>query len=150
MNKEVTAASEQDLLGLGVSLSTNLGHGMLVGLSGDLGAGKTTLVRGILRGLGYEGTVKSPTFTLVEPYQLGKRNIYHFDLYRMESPDELEGIGFRDYLEKSGLILMEWPEKAGSFLPQMDLEIIIKIINEGRRIELVSDTSKGDRVLGRL
>lgn len=150
MNKEVTVAGEDAMVELGVSISKNLPDGAIIGLSGDLGAGKTTLVRGILTGMGHEGTVKSPTFTLVEPYELGKKRIFHFDLYRMESAEELEGIGFRDYLDKPNTILMEWPEKAGSFLPQLDLEIIIQIVNEGRRIEFVSHTSKGDRLVGEL
>ena len=108
--------------------------GGLVTLHGDLGAGKTTLVRGLLRSLGYTGTVKSPTYTLVEPYQVNGRDIFHFDLYRLADPDELEYMGIRDYLRADALCLVEWPEKAGHLLPPPDLCIYIEHDGFARRV----------------
>lgn len=99
-------------------------------LEGELGAGKTTLVRGLLKGLGYNGKVKSPTFTIVEPYQIGKQVVYHFDLYRLNDPEELEYIGARDYFAASAIILIEWPGKAEKNLPEADLICRIVFIDK--------------------
>jgi len=128
-------------------LRSALGHG-LVTLSGPLGAGKTTLVRGLLRATGYQGAVKSPTFTLVESYESKERSIYHFDLYRLADPDELEWLGFRDYLRPEALCLIEWPEKGAGFLPSPDLEITLTPCPEGRKLKLSAGTVKGDAMLG--
>lgn len=119
---------------LGATIAQRLPTGGLVTLHGDLGAGKTTLVRGLLRSLGYTGTVKSPTYTLVEPYQVGGRDIFHFDLYRLAEPDELEYMGIRDYLHADALCLVEWPEKAGHLLPPPDLCIYIEHDGFARRV----------------
>jgi len=108
--------------------------GKVIFLYGDLGAGKTTLVRGLLRELGYEGNVKSPTFTLVETYELQNITLHHFDLYRLHDPDELENIGIRDYVEMGSICIIEWPEKAQFYLPLPHLSCYIDILHDGRNV----------------
>jgi tRNA threonylcarbamoyladenosine biosynthesis protein TsaE len=110
--------------------------GWLVHLRGDLGTGKTTLVRGILRGLGHRGAVKSPTYTLIEPYEPGGLPVYHLDLYRLGDPEELEYLGLRDLLGGEALLLVEWPERAAAALPPPDLEVRIAYAGTGRDLEL--------------
>lgn len=132
-------ASTQQMMALGGRIADAFPHGGLVFLKGDLGAGKTTLVRGLLRHLGFQGTVKSPTYTLVEPYSVNGRDIYHFDLYRLADPEELEYMGVRDYLSSSALCLIEWPEKAQGFLPKATLNVIIQYDNEARKVDLLSE-----------
>ena len=127
---------EAETLGWGASLADQLG-GELVFLRGELGAGKTTLVRGILRGFGHQGAVKSPTYTLLEPYELEGRRIYHFDFYRIEDPEELSFIGIDELLADAALKLVEWPERGGGRLPAPDLELVLTITGEGRLLELV-------------
>ena len=123
---------------LGAAIATLLPVGGIVFLHGDLGAGKTTLVRGLLRSLGFTGTVKSPTYTLVEPYRINDRDIYHFDLYRLGDPEELEYLGIRDYLRKDALCLIEWPEKAGDFIGKVDLSITLAYKKQARSAEIES------------
>lgn len=138
-NKKLTIASEQEMMALGGRIADTFPQGGLVFLNGDLGTGKTTLVRGLLRHLGFTGTVKSPTYTLVEPYSIDDREIYHFDLYRLADPEELEYMGVRDYLSSSALCLIEWPEKAQGFLPQENLNLLIQHADETRKITLISE-----------
>jgi tRNA threonylcarbamoyladenosine biosynthesis protein TsaE len=128
--------SENKMHAFGEQLANKITAPCIIYLHGDLGAGKTTLVRGILRGLGYSGKVKSPTYTLVETYHVNNQTIYHFDLYRLNDPEELEDIGFRDYLSHNPIMLIEWPEKAMSFLPPADLIINIRIDGDKRIVEI--------------
>ena len=119
-------------------LATQLQPGQVVYLHGDLGAGKTTLVRGILHALGHSGKVKSPTYTIVEPYNLAVGSCYHIDLYRFQDPEEWEAAGFRDYFNTTSICLVEWPEKAGYLLPDADIEIQFDILPQGRILHITS------------
>jgi len=127
---------EAATISFGRELATRLEPGVLVYLSGDLGAGKTTLVRGILRGLGHSGSVKSPTYTLLEPYELSTLAVYHFDFYRIGDARELEFIGIDELMDSDAVKLVEWPERAAQRIPAADVQITLQIENEGRRIEV--------------
>ena len=127
---------ESEMLALGRSWSENLDHGCVVFLSGELGAGKTTLVRGVLSGFGYHDIVSSPTYTLVESYQIREKRIYHFDFYRVKFPKELEMIGVRDMITPDSICLIEWPDRGSGFLPEPDYEFDIRYSNTGRRVEI--------------
>lgn len=119
----------------------------LIFLQGNLGAGKTTFSRGVLRGLGHKGRVKSPTYTLVEPYSQNDWQVYHFDLYRLSDAEELEYMGMRDFLDERSLCLVEWPEKGAGFLPMADLLIRLQAQANGREACLVAQTAKGIQIL---
>ena len=125
MQTLITTYSELETKQLGYTLSRRLVPGLLITLKGDLGAGKTMITRGIITGLGHGGAVQSPTFTLVEPYQFEHFTVYHFDLYRLDDEQELELIGFRDYLNKDSVCIVEWPQRAKTLLPPADIEIEI-------------------------
>lgn len=120
---------------------------LLIVLNGDLGAGKTTLSRGILSGLGHMGAVKSPTYTIVEPYDLDIGKVFHFDLYRLMDQEELYDIGFNDYLSESRLCMIEWPDKGGSLVPEADISLQINPNGLGREVILTAQTSLGVNAL---
>jgi tRNA threonylcarbamoyladenosine biosynthesis protein TsaE len=143
-------AEESATLELGAKLAAVLQGGLKIYLSGDLGAGKTTLVRGLLRALGYRGRVKSPTFTLVELYSLSSLNLYHFDFYRFDDPQEWIDAGFREEFGGAGVCLVEWPEKAAGQLPPPDVRIRLDHANAGRDVRLAADTDEGRQCLERL
>lgn len=130
-------------------LSHGLSAGLTIYLHGDLGAGKTTLVRGLLEHLGYIGKVKSPTYTLVEPYVVSGLNLYHFDLYRFADPEEWDAVGFREYFNDESVCLVEWPEKAGDLLPPADIDIHLQLDGKGRQINMHANTDAGKQCLKR-
>jgi tRNA threonylcarbamoyladenosine biosynthesis protein TsaE len=128
---------------LGKHLSATLHPGLVIYLSGDLGAGKTTLIRALLRGLGYDGKVKSPTYTLVEFYVISNLYLYHFDFYRFSDPREWEEAGFREHFGPDTICLVEWPEKAAGWLPPADLTVRLEIKENGRDAVLEANSEKG-------
>lgn len=147
-------ADEAATLALGAQLAQILTSGSNIYLHGDLGAGKTTLVRGLLHAMGHQGKVKSPTYTLVEPYVLAGLNLYHFDLYRFIDPEEWEAAGFRDYFNPESICLVEWPEKAHGLLPAADLDIYIGLSLSaqaaGRQVKISANTASGKQCLAKL
>jgi tRNA threonylcarbamoyladenosine biosynthesis protein TsaE len=139
-NEAATAA-------VGSSLAAVLPERAVVYLEGDLGAGKTTLVRALLRALGHAGAVRSPTYTLIEPYQVSGHSIYHLDLYRLSHPEELEDIGIRDILALPCILLVEWPERGVGALPRPDLRLSLSAAGKGRTLEARADTRTGGQIL---
>ncbi|HHW64703.1 MAG TPA: tRNA (adenosine(37)-N6)-threonylcarbamoyltransferase complex ATPase subunit type 1 TsaE [Rhodocyclaceae bacterium] len=136
-------ADEKDTETLGSALSTVLLPGLQIWLEGNLGTGKTTLTRGVLRGLGYEGKVKSPTYTLIEPYVVSRLDLYHFDFYRFNSPDEYLDAGLDEYFEGQGVCMVEWPDKALPYLPSPDVEVRLEASENGRFVEIGGNTEAG-------
>ena len=151
---KTSLADEEATQALGKSLARVLRAGLIIYLHGDLGAGKTAMTRAILHGAGHQGKVKSPTYTLAEPYQLTIQGqpckLMHFDLYRMSSPEEFIEAGFRDEFNASTICIIEWPEKAERLLPQADLDIFIDIPDEGRDVRIVANSPAGEACLGDL
>ena len=129
-------ADEAATRALGAALAATLEGGGVVLLHGDLGAGKTTLARGFLRALGYQGAVRSPTYTLLEPYTVAVGTVYHLDLYRLADPEELDYLGLRDLDEPGAIFLVEWPERGRGALPPADLEAHLEHAGDGRRARL--------------
>ena len=140
-------ADEVATLALGAQIARGLRPGVTVYLQGDLGAGKTTLVRGLLRALGHAGRVKSPTYTLAEIYNLPAFELYHFDLYRMHDPREWMDAGFREMANGNTVSLVEWPEKAAGLLPPPDLRLLLQVHDDGRQINIVAETALGKECL---
>lgn len=141
---------EAATVGLGKRLVASIAQGAVIYLHGDLGAGKTTLTRGIVQSYGHQGKVKSPTYTLVEPYELAEQNIYHFDLYRLADPEELEYMGIRDYFADNSVCLIEWPEKGLGMLAAPDLEITMEYKGDGRQVTLAAKSDKGQKIINSL
>ncbi len=144
--------NEAATLACGARFAKCLQAGLVVYLHGDLGAGKTTFTRGALHALGHAGKVKSPTYTLVEPYQIllnEKFNymFYHFDLYRFNSEDEWEEAGFRDYFNAQTICIIEWPEKAEHVLPAADIHVQLSLYDTGRKIQFSASTALGNQCL---
>ncbi|KAA0015613.1 tRNA (adenosine(37)-N6)-threonylcarbamoyltransferase complex ATPase subunit type 1 TsaE [Salinicola corii] len=144
LNDEAAQVAFGEMLGQALA-----GRGQ-VHLIGDLGAGKTTLARGILRAYGHVGAVKSPTYTLVEPYETASARIFHFDLYRLGDPEELEFMGARDMLGSDALCLIEWPSRGAGWLPVPDLEVRLQLVSDGRRVSGTAYSQQGRAVLARM
>ncbi len=147
---ELEAADEDAMVACGARLAAAARPSLVIFLDGELGMGKTTLSRGFIRALGHAGAVKSPTYTLVEPYQLGAQQLYHFDLYRLGDPGELEFMGIRDYFGEGAICLVEWPQRGEGALPRADISIKIEREGCGRRLLLRADTDLGKAVLAQM
>lgn len=151
MQFELKAQTSADMEALGRRLAARLAPGQVMFFRGELGAGKTTLIRGVLRGLGVTAAVKSPTYTLVEPYRLNGLEVFHFDLHRLKDPEELEFMGLRDYLGGKGVCLIEWPERGAGYLPPPDAEAQITLAPSTqaleRRVQFTAHTDKGMELL---
>ena len=151
---KLVAASAEETQAIGARLAAALVAAdeqapLVVALTGDLGAGKTTLVGGLLRALGHLGPARSPTYTLIEPYQLGGRDVNHCDLYRLREPSELEDLGLRDLLTPRSVLLVEWPERAGNRLGTPDLSLTLGYLDDGRTVDFAAASEPGQRVLRR-
>ncbi len=149
-NCTLSLDGEAAMVAFGRRLGRVSGGDLTVFLHGNLGMGKTTLCRGVLQAFGHSGAVKSPTYTLVEPYELAEAMVYHFDLYRLADPEELEYLGIRDYFSEPAVRLLEWPDRGRGFLPRADLAVEITLNGTGRSLCCRSFTERGKDVLKRL
>ncbi|MBH0056159.1 tRNA (adenosine(37)-N6)-threonylcarbamoyltransferase complex ATPase subunit type 1 TsaE [Pseudoalteromonas sp. SWXJZ94C] len=143
-------SDEVATVAMGNQIAAIIEQGAVIYLHGDLGAGKTTFTRGVVQGFGHTGKVKSPTYTLVEPYELEKANVYHFDLYRLGDPEELEYMGIRDYFSADVICVVEWPEKGGEFIPVPDLDITLSYVDDERKIVIKSASERGVAIVEKL
>jgi tRNA threonylcarbamoyladenosine biosynthesis protein TsaE len=142
--------NEAETVNFGAKIASTVEGGEIIFLKGDLGAGKTTFVRGFLNALGHSGNVKSPTYTLIEPYSINGRNIYHFDLYRINDPEELEAIGIRDYCDGESICLYEWPEQGQGVLPEADIILSLSHTESAREVKIEAKSAKGEQILSRI
>lgn len=146
-NDEAATVALGEVVGAALQASS---QGVVIDLKGDLGAGKTTFTRGVLRAFGHQGAVKSPTYTLVEEYQLQGRRFYHFDLYRLYDPEELEYMGIRDYFGDENLCLVEWSVRGEGVLPSPDVQIELAPWGDGRCIRIHALSPRGLALVGQL
>lgn len=147
MGITVSAQTETEMVALGHQLGRCLKEGGILYLEGDLGAGKTTFCRGVVQSFGHKGAVKSPTYTIVEPYEMDDLCVYHFDLYRLADPEELEFMGIRDYFQPNAVCLVEWPGKGAGVIPNPDVELVIENDQTGRLLHFHAKSPRGETLL---
>ncbi len=150
MNLQWQCRDAEAVEALGARVARAVSPPAIIYLEGNLGSGKTTWARGFVQALDATRTVKSPTYTLVEPYELNQLTIYHMDLYRLNDPEELDCLGFRDWLTAASVLLIEWPERAMERLPNADIRITFRVIPEGREIGMSSVSVEGTEMLNTL